>query len=376
MPTTTTPNMSLILPTPTLEAGPLYATELNTAFTSVDSHDHTTGKGIKVPSAGININADLSFNNKNATSLMSSRYQDQVTPLVGISDLGCLYIAGGNLYYNNGIGQAIQITAGAALNASSIGGIGGDYITSGASEYYTNAVETFFFTQAANTVAFLASGDISIYQSLLTGYAVTLKPSVSMAASFDLYLPPAAPATTRVVSMDSTGHLLTGVSGAIVTADIGDSQVTDAKRAALNYQISSSCGTFSDSSAGWVDVTNLTVTITTVGRPVMLLCQSDGTSNSGTSTSAGFGSAVTGSSSESFIRIVDNTAATVYSEQRIQCDASAASPAIWVPPSSVSVVDFSAVGVSGSKTYKVQVASNNVSTTVYAYYMKLVAYEV
>jgi hypothetical protein len=57
---------------------------------------------------------------------------------------------------------------------------------------------------------------------------------------------------------------------AVTTAKIDDGAVTQAKRAALGQQISASSGSFSSSSAFDVDVTNLTVTITTTGRPIYL----------------------------------------------------------------------------------------------------------
>ena len=46
--TTTTTNMGLVLPTPGERLGPTWATDLNTALTLVDSHDHSSGKGIQI----------------------------------------------------------------------------------------------------------------------------------------------------------------------------------------------------------------------------------------------------------------------------------------------------------------------------------------
>lgn len=47
-------------------------------------------------------------------------------------------------------------------------------------------------------------------------------------------------------------------------------------RPALGQQVSGSCSSFSTTSATYVDVTNLTRTITTTGRPVMVCMQPDG----------------------------------------------------------------------------------------------------
>lgn len=74
-------------------------------------------------------------------------------------------------------------------------------------------------------------------------------------------------------------------SNSVTTAKILDANVTKAKLAALGQQISASCGTFTTTSAVAVDVTNLTVTITTIGRPVFIGLIPDG--------SGGFSSALT-----------------------------------------------------------------------------------
>lgn len=48
---------------------------------------------------------------------------------------------------------------------------------------------------------------------------------------------------------------------------------------AVGMQLSASSGNFSTSSTPYVDVTNLTVTLTTTGRPVMVGLMGDGTAN-------------------------------------------------------------------------------------------------
>lgn len=69
-------------------------------------------------------------------------------------------------------------------------------------------------------------------------------------------------------------------SQAVTTAKIADASVTQAKRAALNIVTSSSSSSFSGSSGSPADITNMTVTITTTGRPVQVCLQSDGSNNS------------------------------------------------------------------------------------------------
>lgn len=57
---------------------------------------------------------------------------------------------------------------------------------------------------------------------------------------------------------------------AVTTAKLADTAVTRAKLPAVGQQVSSSCGSFSTTSATLVDVTNLSVSLTTSGRPVFL----------------------------------------------------------------------------------------------------------
>jgi len=61
----------------------------------------------------------------------------------------------------------------------------------------------------------------------------------------------------------------------VTTSKIADAAITQAKRASLGQQISSSSGTYSTTSTSVVAVTNLTLSITTTGRPVMLMLISD-----------------------------------------------------------------------------------------------------
>src|SRR5256885_1034538 len=109
-----TPQMGLVLPTPGTSV-PDWAAILNAAFSLIDTHDHTAGHGVPVPSAGIGINADLPFNGWNLTQARTLRMQQQSAAPSLASDAGCLYLtSAGDLWWNNGAGQHVQITSGAA----------------------------------------------------------------------------------------------------------------------------------------------------------------------------------------------------------------------------------------------------------------------
>lgn len=290
-----TPFMGLILPVPTVTPGPTYATENNTALTLVDSHDHSTGKGTPIPSNGISLNADLPFNNNNATLLRSTRYTDQGSALALVTDVGCMYIASGNLYYNNGIGQAIQLTAGAALNATSIGGIGGDYGTSTASLFYTSASSTFTFWSNANISASLDGGPITIRENILNANGITISSPTSLAANYGLQLPTALPAALSFLTLDTSGNIaapgyidgvtLSLVSGVFKVADSGvnttqiaTNAVTPAKLSAPNLVYGSTTGAGSGPpSGGFSNITSVSIAISGV-RPVAVSVQWDGVS--------------------------------------------------------------------------------------------------
>lgn len=201
----TTPNMGMLLPVPTVTPGPTYASENNDAFEVVDSHDHSSGKGVPVPSDGININADLSFNNFNATTLRSVRFTSQGSPLSLPADLSCLYVSMGNLFYNNQLGQQVQITSGAAIDATSIGGIGGDYATSTALEFYTTFTRTFTFWSANNVPANLDAGSVTIREVTTSPHGLTLASPTGLAADYTITMPPALPASTASLVVSPSG---------------------------------------------------------------------------------------------------------------------------------------------------------------------------
>jgi hypothetical protein len=144
-------NMALNLPVVGVTAGPTYATLNNTAFSTIDSHDHTTGKGVQVPASGININASLEFNSNAAIELTFLGLEAQSSaPSTNLS----VYVDNSSdLYYVNSSGTSVQITNGAALASSGSGVIG-------------------FRSVSANDA--VATGDAQKIIGVDTGTAVTL----------------------------------------------------------------------------------------------------------------------------------------------------------------------------------------------------------
>ena len=133
--TSTTTYMSLTLPTPGERLGPTWASDLNTALTAIDAHDHAS-VGRQLGSAAIGIDADLSFTVVTSTSttayaatnmkyLGMSLNTTPSTSLAAASYPNIAFAGGtaGDLYFNDGSGNQIQLTAAGVLNASGVSAI-------------------------------------------------------------------------------------------------------------------------------------------------------------------------------------------------------------------------------------------------------------
>ena len=135
----------------------------------------------------------------------------------------------------------------------------------------------------------------------------------------------------------------------------------------LNYQISSSSGTFVHTgNIAITDVTNLSVTITTTGRPVFVGLISDGSSN------------------YSYLSVVDNQI-TINFEGYFYRDATnislqvldqrLASASIQGSGTPVSTFNYIDVPAAGTYTYKFAIRNSYTSQTCYVYRAKLITYE-
>jgi len=120
--TTTTTNMALVLPTPGQRLGPTWASDINTALTAIDAHDHTSGKGITLGVSSFTIDADVNYNNSYA--LLNADYiglDETATPgtdFPAATKPSIIFSGGANgeLYYNDGSSNQIQLTTGGAVN--------------------------------------------------------------------------------------------------------------------------------------------------------------------------------------------------------------------------------------------------------------------
>lgn len=343
--------MNLIISTVGVDSGLLWEQNLNSSLLTVDQHNHTSGSGVQIPTAGLNINSDLPLNSNNLTMIRSLRLAVQSAPLSSGSDLSCLYASGaaGNLFFNDGAGNQIQITTGGTVNATSSG------ISSGtASASFVSSV--LVVNAATNTPANIKGASLLLGNNIAASNYLTLSPPTAMASSFGLVLPN-IPVSTSFMQLDSSGNM-----GAAIAVLGG---ITRQNLAAVGQQISSSCGAFNTSSLSLVDVTNLTITITTSGRPVYLCLIPDGISTANIQVST----VATSGNNGATIAIL--RAGSIISTASMN-QTPANSSALTLPPGVISFLD--PVGA-GTYTYKIQTLTFGSSTSVAFANIKLAAYE-
>lgn len=218
-----TNSMALVLPTPSVTPGPAWATAINTALTTVAEHDHSSGDGVKITPAGMNIISDLAMNNNNLSGARTARLQAQGALVNGAADLGCIVNVNGDLWWVNGAGTGVQLTTGGAINIASVGTIGGDYGQPGvtASVAYSNTTKTFTFLQNSGQGAKIFSGTINIANEAASSLSVSIGASASSAA-YTVILPIAAPAADTVLSFDGAGQAtfraISGTAGEVTVS--------------------------------------------------------------------------------------------------------------------------------------------------------------
>lgn len=186
-----TPLMGLVLPDVLITLGPQWASDVNDAFSRVDTHDHTTGKGTKVPISAVTINSAIDMQSAydliNARSL---RFVNHSAVLSLPTDIGAIYESGGNLWYNNSTGTPVQITSGAGLAFASLGTIGGDYGPGNPAEVtYSGLTFTYIFTQSPGIAGHIACGDVYVYEPVASGKYVRLHTKTGLASDVNVQLP-------------------------------------------------------------------------------------------------------------------------------------------------------------------------------------------
>ena len=205
MPGSTLPNISIILPSLGGDKG-IWDDEINAALTLIDAHDHTTGKGVKITPAAMNINADLAFGDYFISALGKVSFTAIAAPSTGSKSL-FVSSADNELYWRTNAGTNVKLTSGTTLNTSLVGGIVGDYASVGAEVAYDDANDRYTFKQQSTKPwARIACGPVRIFEfnTTETVYVELIAPS-GLASSYTITLPLAAPGSGTFLQMSSTG---------------------------------------------------------------------------------------------------------------------------------------------------------------------------
>lgn len=197
------PNMGLVLPGVSLTEGPQWAADVNASLSIIDQHNHSAGNGVQITPAGLNLNTDVSFLSNNAITLRSVRMVAQGSPLAGSSDLGCIYVSGVDLYYNDENGNQIQITQSGGV-AGTPGSIAN--LVSPASASYVSADSTFVWQSDVSTPAIMDFGSAILRNMVANSKGLTLQPPNAMGADYILTLP-SLPASQKIMTLDASGNM-------------------------------------------------------------------------------------------------------------------------------------------------------------------------
>lgn len=186
----TTTNMALSLPVVSTTPGPTYASLLNAAYEVIDAHDHTTGKGVQVPSAGININATLEFNDNGASEITFLAFTAGSAP----SAVKAVYVnASNDLYYRNASGTAVQLT-----NGGSIASVGSGIISYSLLSTYPYSVSSGNAQQVLGVDT--ASARTINLPAATNAMAFWLKDAIGSAATNNITVVPAGADTIETVA--------------------------------------------------------------------------------------------------------------------------------------------------------------------------------
>lgn len=215
-------------------AGPTWATNLNTSLDAIDAHDHTSGKGVRIVPAAININAALEFNSNNALELNQVQFDNLSSQPTDQSR--ALYAYGGELYYRDSSGNQVQMT-----QSGSIASTGGFVnLTAPASAVYVPGSDLFqlWHNQGGSEYGKLAISDMFIYKYSSDGSGTSDKVELKYTAtgsSAALTLPNETATILTTATSYAGGNLsVTASAGQI---DLSASSTLDLATSAANSNI-------------------------------------------------------------------------------------------------------------------------------------------
>jgi|TARA_R100000479_G_scaffold160852_1_gene98404 hypothetical protein len=177
--------LNLTLPDVGTTLGPTWATTLNDAFVDLDDHDHST-QGKSIPSAGLNINADVEFNGYSATELKYGVFEDQGSDSTTARSL---YSKGNDLHWRNST-ASIQITKDGLVKGDS-----------NTFSYYTTGTSSTYTIPSASGISFINAAGTGT-----TTVGLTLPSAGTVAAGRFYYIKDGGGAAgTRAITITAAG---------------------------------------------------------------------------------------------------------------------------------------------------------------------------
>lgn len=201
----THPNMGLVDPTRGALGEGIWHDAIDANSAIIDAHDHTSSKGARVPSAGIDINADLTFDGLYAPINL---HRLTFSSIISITENKSLFVlnADNELYWRSNTGANVKLTSGNALNVAAFtGGFGGDYVTSAAAAYDA-AGARFTFKKSTGEWTRIASSDVRLFEHGSTeSVYVALTAPAALGSSYTITMPTALPSSKQPMQIDASG---------------------------------------------------------------------------------------------------------------------------------------------------------------------------
>ncbi len=204
----TLPNINIDLPIPGSDSG-TWDDKINAAFSLVDAHDHTSGKGVLVPVAGLDIDDDIVMGGLGLTGVGRVDFTP-VAALAAGANVLFTNVADGELYWRTTGGANVKLTDGASLNITLVGGIVGDYATIGAEVSYSDADQIYTLKEESSPGkwARLGTGPVRIFQFDTTeSVYVEHVVAAALAVPYTVTWPAAVPVAAAFVQISTAGDL-------------------------------------------------------------------------------------------------------------------------------------------------------------------------
>lgn len=201
----TLPNMGLITPTLGADRG-LWDDKINAIFALIDAHDHTAGKGALITVGALDIDDDLALGGFGFDNVGHVDF-DEVTALSAGAQILFVSSADSELYWRTAAGVNVQLTDGASLNTSLVGGILGDYTAVGAELAFVDVDEGYTFLDQNDDWAHIECGDLRLHEhgTADADYIAIKAPALS--APYTLTLDDALPVADAFLIVDDAGNI-------------------------------------------------------------------------------------------------------------------------------------------------------------------------